>query len=822
MNKKYLMRGFAALALVAGFSSCVKDVDGISPAEEAEKAKENAELQLGLNIPDGQTWDMSQQIAANVTVDLNADETYTVGICDKNPLNFEDAKYYALKKVEGGKISATFTAPIAKSDYYVIAYNSKYQAIVNKVEASNGVINANVSYTSGASGTMRGASNRAIDPAFDFADAPEDNEFVTLMPTENIFEWSESEYGQGESMKNFKFNSTDYQYVKPYNGNATFYMDGTHSIEFVNPGDGANNFYFYILPNANITFNENFALQKPTNFKMYVAANATVTFAKGLNANVKLYNRGTVIVEGTVENGVYGSGMYYNEGTMKFVSTFKKKIAGIKYQDAWNIAAWGETPAALVIHNAESQIVNAGTLETNGLVVEGSGHFLNLNKTTVTGYTVVNSNNCTWVNDGEYTTDYFSYTAGSTDVVNNCKLTVNEMFHMMLGDTDKNCFRMDANSSVVTKDFHIGIGYIKMASNSLFNVTNQAIMDCRKSDYGIYNVSTDNGWSVFKAKDVVAGWQNQGYLVTYGGNLAVVCETHFANGKSGDYPYIDFKGNASIFKGGNFSEGKAGSVAPDMETITASLCNPGFDPGEGDGDEFYPEPAVYTYAFEDQKVNGDYDMNDVVLKISYHAVRDEQGRITEIQEDKLDVKMVAAGATFNIKVYLGQRDANGKPIENPVALFGDQEIHAAFGVSEGVMVNTGRNNANVVTLTGVTPPTGWNGDIKNLDIWIWVNPGSGSASETQIFYLTDKEKPVPYAIMIPNDWRWPTERTCVTEAYPGKNTANAGEPVVFDDEYSFRKWAETPNDDRTDAMKSWFNYYLKGKTMTNASTNSND
>ena len=794
MDKKYLMNGLAALAIVAGISSCVKDVDGVNPADQEKAAKENAELQLGLTIPEGQTWEMSQQIAANVTVDLNAEETYTVGICDKNPLNYADAKYYALKKAEGGKISATFTAPIAKSDYYVIAYNSKYQAIVNKVEASNGVIDANITNkATSASRKMRAAANRTIDPAFDFADAPEDNEFVTSMPTENIFEWSESEYGQGESMKNFKFNSTDYQYVKPYNGNATFYMDGTHSIDFVNPGDGANNFYFYILPNANITFNENFALQKPTNFKMYVAANATVTFAKGLNANVKLYNRGTVIVEGTVENGVYGSGMYYNEGTMKFVSTFKKSIAGIKYQDAWNIAAWGETPAALVIHNAESQIVNAGTLETNGLVVEGSGHFLNLNKTTVTGYTVVNSNNATWVNDGDYTTDNFSYTAGSTDVVNNCKLTVNEMFHMMLGDTNVNCFRMDANSSVVTKDFHIGIGYIKMASNSLFNVTNQAIMDCRKADYGIYNVSTDNGWSVFKAKDVVAGWQNQGYLVTYGGNLAVVCDTHFENGLSGSYPYIDFDGNATTYIGGENAQ-----AAPLIQEIEKSLCTPGFKPGEGT--EIDVNPDIKTYAFEDQIINGDYDMNDVVLQMSYVPERDSQGNIT-INDKKIDVKLVAAGATFNIKVFIGDEP-----------LFGGKEIHAAFAeanpgmnIVAGKMVNTGdKSNFN-----GAKPATcqiefDKAVDLKNLDVKIVVN----DKTDSPIKYLEDKAKATPYAIMIPNNWRWPQERTIITDAYPGEKIPDSNN---YNDALSFKKWAETTGAARDDI--EWYKYPVRGNTV---------
>ena len=69
MNKKYLMKGLAALAIVAGISSCVKDVDGVNPADQEKAAKENAELQLGLNIPEGQSWNMSTQVTANVNVD---------------------------------------------------------------------------------------------------------------------------------------------------------------------------------------------------------------------------------------------------------------------------------------------------------------------------------------------------------------------------------------------------------------------------------------------------------------------------------------------------------------------------------------------------------------------------------------------------------------------------------------------------------------------------------------------------------------------------------------------------------------------------------
>ena len=756
---------------------------------------------------------MSQQIAANVTVDLNADETYTVGICDKNPLNFADAKYYALKKVEGGKISATFTAPIAKSDYYVIAYNSKYQAIVNKVEASNGVIDANVSYTSGASGTMRSASNRAIKSTFNFPSAPDKTIFATTkVPDEAILLKS---YGEGEYFYiNSSCEGVDQIQTEHKNRDSSIpvylYVDGTVNLT------GVRNFYLcsgtkiILLPGAKLTLKDNYQFGQ-ADVEVIIPETAELINNGFIQteSNVKIWNRGTITA--SYLNVTNGS-LVYNEGTINLNGN--------------------DSNGLLCVTNNNSVIVNDGTIECKTVEVRGSGHIQNNNSLTVEGPTNINSNDATWVNNGVYTTEYFIYTAGSTDVINNCRLIVNEDFDINLGDTPSNGFRMDANASVKTKNFNGGGNftytyyradwyryveashsggpfYIYMGASSMFEVTETATMNATKADYGIYGPE-EGAYAVFKAKNIVAGKANQGFEVTYGNNLAVVCEAHFAQGNDGqaDHPYIDFKGNATIYEGG--------SMAPGMEAIEASLCNLGFDPGEGDGDEFLPEPAVYSFAFEDQISNGDYDMNDVVLKISYHAVRDGKGRITEIQEDKLDVKLVAAGATFKIKAFVDE-----------TALFDGQEIHDAFGVNQGVMVNTGNNKAQTATPVvdvieipdGIIDEDG-NADFSKLNVWIWVNPETGNKSETKIYYLTDKTKEVPYAVMIPADWRWPLERICVTEAYPGAPTETEG---VYDNTFSFAKWAETPDAQRTDDMRKWFNHPVTGKVMTNSSNaNSNN
>ena len=793
MDKKYLMNGLAALAIVAGISSCVKDVDGVNTADQEKAAKENAELQLGLTIPEGQTWEMSQQIAANVTVDLNAEETYTVGICDKNPLNFADAKYYALKKAEGGKISATFTAPIAKSDYYVIAYNSKYQAIVNKVEASNGVIDANITNkATAASRTMRAANVSGV--TFDYYDFPEDasaGKFLADVPegVEKLTQNAASVNGWIDESWTNDINAWGNNINGKTTG-GTLYIKG--NCDFSN-----RSFYFagnselYIVKGATLTLAENNgAGNLQANTKIYIAEGAKLV-AKGelkLNNGLHIYNHGTIEAPKLSTNS---NSLLYNVGTV----TVQNKIS---------------------VENDLSVIVNDGTITAADLNTAGSGKFQNNGNATITGTTFVNSNNNTWVNEGQYHTGNFIYNAASNEVINNCRLIVDEDFNINLGDNPGDgCFKMNSGASVTTKNFNGGGNwaknystgwssfnggpfYIFMGSGSLFEVTETATMNATKADYGIYNVS-NNGWAVFKAKNIVAGAAGQGYEVTYGGNLAVVCDTHFENGKSGSYPYIDFDGNATIYN--------AGKVAPKITKIPATKCNPGFEPGEGT--EIDVNPDIKTYAFEDQIINGDYDMNDVVLQMSYVPERDSQGNIT-INEKKLDVKLVAAGATFNIKVFIG---------EEP--LFGGKEIHAAFAeanpgmnIVAGKMVNTGAkanfNGAKPATCQIEFPNAV---DFKNLDVKIVVNDKTDSPIE----YLGDKEKVTPYAIMIPNNWRWPQERTIITEAYPGKKIAGSDE---YDENFSFKKWAETTGSNRDNI--DWYNNPVEGKTFSIAGNATNN
>jgi hypothetical protein len=234
---------------------------------------------------------------------------------------------------------------------------------------------------------------------------------------------------------------------------------------------------------------------------------------------------------------------------------------------------------------------------------------------------------------------------------------------------------------------------------------------------------------------------------------------------------------------------------------------------------------VYTYAFEDQTLNTDYDMNDVVLKVSYHVVSTNSENATQVEYDKtqLDVQLVAAGATYDIKAKIGDN-----------YLFDGKEIHQAMKQNKGMMINTGGTGGNSVS--GVAPaewtvavPTGWNGKFEELPVSIEV-------STTKKTYAFPNDDIYPHVVMIPVDWAWPTERTNIKDAYPGtadaktiKNTYKAtytnketnelveGEFTMEFKENSFAAWATSAVADRVGDRNGWYNY-PSSKTMTNSTS----
>src|SRR5574344_2059519 len=153
----------------------------------------------------------------------------------------------------------------------------------------------------------------------------------------------------------------------------------------------------------------------------------------------------------------------------------------------------------------------------------------------------------------------------------------------------------------------------------------------------------------------------------------------------------------------------------------------------------------YTFAFEDMfKELGDYDFNDVVVKVAAVPT-----------DGKIKVKLVAAGAAKNLYVYYKLNGGSEK------TLFGGQEVHKAFGAAAGTMVNTVSVTYAAVE-DEIAVPTDYS--ISNLDIYI---KEANSTAEVHIpaFTSTFVKGDAPYAILVPIDWTYPTERELISHKY---------------------------------------------------------
>ncbi len=152
-------------------------------------------------------------------------------------------------------------------------------------------------------------------------------------------------------------------------------------------------------------------------------------------------------------------------------------------------------------------------------------------------------------------------------------------------------------------------------------------------------------------------------------------------------------------------------------------------------------PAIWSYAFEDTPL-GDYDMNDVVLKVSY-AYDEEEGKV---DYDHLEVTLCCTGATLELKAYLGE-----------TALFGGEEVHKVLGNVAPNMLNTGAGPTVTPVTVTINTPTDF--QFGTADFWIDspLVPGGVHIA---------KQGQDPHGVVIPGDWAWPTEYTCIKVAYP--------------------------------------------------------
>ena len=797
----------------------------MSQGEIDTKSKENAELQLGLRIPNGQTWDMASQVATNIAVNLGLDQSYTVGIYDKNPLYNKNAKYYTLKEVhEGGTLNTSLTIPSNQSMVYITVYDSKNRSVVHTAHVENGQINANIG--GGAAGSR---SMRAAEDATKYPDFVRTLDYYLNPIGRNRFgEWILKDAVEEISIDGMKSYTalTDAIIL-----NDT--KDGNRTLTDKN-GDH--------FPGGNVDGRH-----------YRVAANTEVSEVFHIIGHASIVNNSVIYVEGTLHlngNTLYGPTIVVADGGKIILdgNTNMSRTARLIVMAGGSVeAASGVTPT----FNVNSEDYSGLNVITDESILNNSNVGAPCyNAGTIAFNGEFNINGCDFYNKGTITVDKLRNTCGGfyTNFGHiTARTTVDE--------------EDDAFNSLIVNGCYIhytedaGVGPLTLLDHSRLDCDGQLYM-CAPSRNNciMYNYSMIDAGSIRCNQVIYTGPTEENsfaivktgsFYVSYANDINALNNVYFDMENIEEFYLYDADGNvtkedltdrwgaAYHILGGCTPQGAYWCKAPITHWASedsSSLIIPngdctgkGYNPGGDDG-KIFGDPVVYTYAFEDQTVNTDYDMNDVVLKVNYHVT--EQGTGANAgkviyDKTKLDVKLVAAGATYNIKVKIGDN-----------YIFGGEEIHNLLkvngvAVGAGVMVNTG--NGKAVTAepyeqTGIAIPTGWDGDFTTLPVTIEV-------TSTGKNYSYPNTNAYPHAVMIPVDWRWPTERTIITKAYPGTSDANKVDIGGNEEkniegakypENSFAAWAGTPAADRTPAMEGWYNNPNTGLTMTNSSPATNN
>ena len=577
--KKQLFIAMALLSL--GVTSCKDDVT-FDQETYNNLIKEAFPVK---NVDPNHQWTTVGVANTSIAVNTGTGDTYQVKIYDENPIGYKGTlKLYGEGRVaDGNTLDMKISYPLAQAWAYVTLFDSQNYMSVYPTLIQDGLLEVNINNSQ----TKKTPRRAGIESVWKFSDMPTDEDFATSLPSQYVTDADANGGGQGV---NVVIQSSYINYLSLWNAGSNIYFPAgnwTVAGQYV----GANS-HVYLLPGAHVTFNGEYNLNS-TNATMHIAKGATFN-ANSISYNFKLYNRGEITTQKMTQ---YAQGTLVNEGTVTIVQN-------------------------LQIANNQSEVINAGTLTCASMSVEGSGHFENLDNMTVGGETTVNSNDCSWVNNGTYTTGSFVYTAGSTDVINNCKLIVDENFYIGLGETDKNSFQLNGSASVITKTFDfVGPGFIKMGSNSLFKVTETANMAITKDGYGIYGPSTGND-AIFMAKKIARRNgvnENQGFVANYFGHLYVVTDDHFNFGysdKSAEQQAAGEVGAQPYFRLDAASGAKMTSYNGANVTLSDEGCGAAYV-GVPDEEERPEVPQSYRYCFEDNFPDaGDYDFNDVVLTVT--------------------------------------------------------------------------------------------------------------------------------------------------------------------------------------------------------------
>lgn len=751
---KHLTKGLMAMFLGITAISCVSNTD-YGEVDKSEDYKKNAEKKLGITIPANQDFTMVSTATVATTVNLEAGETYTVRVYANDPIQEGVGKYIATGSVQNGHTFTTnVTYPSAKKTLYVGATDSKGFTTYKQVEIVNAQAIANIT-TKNTTAASRGtrsitvgkdtydkfpsaANVAAYFPTAIPGDAVEVSELLdkykgktwgttTLWDIYAIysnvikegFNLKITQAGTTELGGNYQNAGWDASAGKnmAYPYNVYVNVDGNVTLK----RSGATHFNLYILK-GNVTLESYYGEQAGI---ISVAAGATLNDQRNsiaANQGVKIFNRGTINATNTSKYDIGNFCTVYNESKFNVTGALTYSPGDANTSYFMNLGDNAELTAAAMTLNSAGNFFNSGTVN-------------------ITGETSVTQKEIYWVNNGHYTTGSMKFSAWNTTFYNYCQLTVVNNCAFQDGQ-----FNMMENSYAEFGTANFNNFQVNMENHAAFYV--KGVNSWGAQGDGIYQgfkaAAGAEAYVKLSGKTTIASHKNS-MVISEGINLAHGEIDDLGKNNSGVQP-------THVFNGTEVSDANL-TITKSAEGCGATITTGGrIDP---------VEPEVYTYAFEDTD-EGDYDLNDVVLRVN-----EKPGDAT-----KLIVTLVATGADYNIETY----------INNQVLTFnGETEVHKALLGEEGVMkhINTestvgGRYATADFVTCEIAKPADFNNDYSTLKVSIKV-------LNTEKTYAYPHTNTYPNAVMMPGKWKWPKEKVCITTAY------SVGYGTLED--HSFSTWA---------------------------------
>ena len=698
-------------------TACTQDFN--YEEQEQQASLNNAQQTLGFYIPDNQDWVMSTTATATFNIKGLSDDA-TVYVFSNNPYADGYGSVLASGQTTGTTTTLSgFRIPQHLKMVYVGLKESDGNMLYKYVDVENGQINASYDFST----TPVLARTRSVVPEIDDPFPAYTAEQVDAMyktsaapsakTSSQIDPTDQNKYQTYTEIK-LENETAAYHF---WTGSRNIYIAGEVTLN-VDGSNSMNQARIYLLPNSTLHFNMSNYIN---DLEIYVASNATLNYSYSM-----LYKQ-------------TGGGKIFNRGTLNLPDDFQVNQDAIVYNEG-NV--YGKDITSAPGSNNPSFFYNYGSLELSGkLQLNSCANFFNEGTVTVAGLTECTQGNgqVWWINKGHYTTKQFGIKAWNGTFYNYCQLFIQEDASLHDGQ-----FNLMPGGYMEAATAEVNNFQINMYGNTGMNIKGNSHW-IAQSD-GLYQGFKAYGENNYVRLGGTTSVDQHHLTLVAEGKVFIGFNNLYAPNSDNPYdgPYVDLRENT---KRVDFSE-----LNPTYNTTDcgASWSNnpPVVTP--------VVENNSWTYAFEDNKTRCDFDLNDVVIQV----------RVSETDSEKLIVKLVAAGCEYDNYVWLG---------ETPIVWEGGAEVHDAFGVTHGVMVNTGNNKGVDKTPVEVTIDKPTNFDFQNADFKIRpfrINSDPTDEANAVDGYISIVKEGVntglwgPLGLAIPAKWKWPKERNTVNYAYP--------------------------------------------------------